>query len=514
MEDIVLEITESAAWEGGRIMDNSHFEFQGMTFKGGIPVTDATIQERIGVKTRRVASPDERIAVSAFEELLKIPGYDPSRIKVLVCATNFGDDKHDLKPQVGPAYELIRRHCPNALVFDLYAGCPGFNAAVEQIFMLSLSGCLGPGDLSVIIGAENIAKAQGFPELDTSNIIFGDDALASYLETRADRAPQGRYRVREGGPVNPAGDRITDLARAVAELLGEERLDGLIVDNQQAGLDFRIPACAARVQHRFMELQYPEAAGNGTFDKFKDAYAFYRERMNAFAFDIQSLDGSPETVNTLAAAAVRSGKYASVVSVFFQDEQHFELALHQGEGYVFKSPQAGVVDAITRTHGCFGDYIQGVRTNGDVFCEMDGKGVFLYGTRSAPVQLSELLGRNGLTLTDIDLLIEHQANFAMVLLTMEQLLKQSAPNIKQSVAEFVSRKMVNNIHERGNCSVACMQRLPFDLDRGALEPDAIQGISVNQNLEALQQARTICYDSVGAGMTRSSFLYRKPDSGG
>ena len=68
--------------------------------------------------------------------------------------------------------------------------------------------------------------------------------------------------------------------------------------------------------------------------------------------------------------------------------------------------------------------------------------------------------------------------------------------------------MVTNIHRRGNCSVVCMQRLPYDLDRGALEPDTVQGYAVNRDLEAMRAARTVLYDSVGAGMTRSSFLVR------
>jgi hypothetical protein len=69
--------------------------------------------------------------------------------------------------------------------------------------------------------------------------------------------------------------------------------------------------------------------------------------------------------------------------------------------------------------------------------------------------------------------------------------------------------MVTNIHTRGNCSVVCMQRLPYDLARGALAPDTIQGFPVNRSLERLRNARTILYDSVGAGMTRSSFLLKK-----
>jgi hypothetical protein len=71
------------------------------------------------------------------------------------------------------------------------------------------------------------------------------------------------------------------------------------------------------------------------------------------------------------------------------------------------------------------------------------------------------------------------------------------------------QKMVTNIHERGNCSVVCMQRLPYDLERSQLRADKIQGYPINQNLEKLRHAKTILYDSIGAGMTRSSFIQRK-----
>ena len=110
---------------------------------------------------------------------------------------------------------------------------------------------------------------------------------------------------------------------------------------------------------------------------------------------------------------------------------------------------------------------------------------------------------------DIDLLVEHQANFAMIPLTLEQVLKRSQKDLKDAVAGVIADKMVTNIHVRGNCSVVCMQRLPYDLQRGALQPDIIQGYPINQNLEKLKHAQTILYDSIGAGMTRSSFIQKK-----
>ena len=111
-------------------------------------------------------------------------------------------------------------------------------------------------------------------------------------------------------------------------------------------------------------------------------------------------------------------------------------------------------------------------------------------------------------LNDIDLLFEHQANFAMIPLTLAQLSDLDAQQTKKMVADLIANKMVTNVHERGNCSVVCMQRLPYDLMLGALQPDSLQGFAINRNLDRLKEARLILNDSVGAGMTRSSFLQR------
>ena len=74
--------------------------------------------------------------------------------------------------------------------------------------------------------------------------------------------------------------------------------------------------------------------------------------------------------------------------------------------------------------------------------------------------------------------------------------------------DYLANKMVTNIHDRGNCSVVCMQRLPYDLANGALKPDTINGLPINRNLDTLRSAKIILNDSVGAGMTRSSFIQK------
>ena len=286
-------------------------------------------------------------------------------------------------------------------------------------------------------------------------------------------------------------------------------IDGIIIDNQLGDLLHRVPATAARVQHRLVELLYPGELSRGTFKRFGEALAFYEDKVKSFAFDIMALSKGPGLLETIAKAYLESGKCSAVASIFLSHEG-VEAALHRGEGFAQKKPSHGIVDTHTRTHGCFADYIHAFSEDGDIFGDMNGKGVFLYATRGAKPHLEDILGRNSLSLNDLDLLIEHQANFAMIPMTLERLMNNGGDprDIKQAVMDYLANRMVTNIHRRGNCSVVSMQRLPYDLQRGALEEDEIQGYPVNRNLDKLKSSKIILNDSVGAGMCRSSFLQR------
>jgi 3-oxoacyl-[acyl-carrier-protein] synthase III len=509
-ENSVLKIVAYGAWNGGTLVDNSIYEQKKLYFKGGIPVNNKTIEERMGVRTRKEAGTDERIGVTALKDLVDTSGIDPSRIKLVIGATNVGDDKYDPGPLVRYPYSIIRELCPDAHVFDLYAGCPGFNVAVELVFMLSLTGFLKPEDLSIIIGAENLHRAKAFKPDDTSNIIFGDDALATALKTMSNAngvGQTGQYSIRQGNEFTLKMHPVTETAEQILKLGESNDIDGIIIDNHLGSLVYRVPATAARVQHALTKLMYPEQTTAGTFQRFKEALEFYDQHINAFAFDIMSLDGKTERVEEIAKAYVTSGKYKKVVSVYLSPEKSI-VALHQGENYCFQPPSLGIIDTLTRTHGCFADYIQAVADKDEIFGDMDGKGVFLYATRGAKTVLNELLFPNGINLDNIDLLIEHQANFAMIPLTLAQVLDRDPADIKKTVADLIANKLVTNVHERGNCSVVCMQRLPYDLKRGALQADTLQGFKINRNLDQLKQAKLVLNDSVGSGMTRSAFLQR------
>lgn len=508
-KDAILKIIAQGAWNGGIVVDNTVFEQMGMRFKGNVPVTHDTIEERIGIRTRVAAPPDERIGVKALEDLIQTSDIDLKRVKLVIGATNVGEDLYDAGPLIQYPFDLIKTQCPNARVLDLYAGCPGFNVSVELAFMLSLAGGLRAGDLVIIVGAENIHRAKAFLPKDTANIIFGDDAMATALVTAADHETQGKYRCRSVSECVIKGNFASEIAQQIASIITTTQIDGIIIDNQLGKVECRVPALAARVQHRLVELMHPDETENGTFHRFKETLGFYNRFVRSFAYDIMTIDQNPMVVSDIARAYVHSGKYKSVISVFLSGEGHAIIRLHVGEGFSKFIPQSGVIQTLTRTHGCFAPFIQAVSKNGDLFGEMDGKGVFLYATRGARDHLTGLLSQAGISMSDVDLLVEHQANFVMIPLSLEQVLSAEPSDIKQTVADFIAKKMVINIHERGNCSVVCMQRLPYDLNRGALAPDRIQGYAINENLDQLKQARTVLYDSVGAGMTRSSFLLKK-----
>ncbi len=68
-----------------------------------------------------VAPKDERIGVTALKDLLETSDLDASRIKVVIGATNVGEDKYDPGPLVRHPFKIVEKECPDAIALDLYA---------------------------------------------------------------------------------------------------------------------------------------------------------------------------------------------------------------------------------------------------------------------------------------------------------------------------------------------------------------------------------------------------------
>ena len=268
-QESILEIIASGAWNGGTLTDNSIYENKGMFFKGDIPVNMKSIEERIGIRTRMVAPDDARIGVIALQNLLETSDIDPGRIKMIIGATNVGEDKYEKGPLIRHSFETIKTHCPDAIPFDLYAGCPGYNVSVELLFMLSLAGQLKEGDISIVVGAENIHRAKAFVPLDTSNIIFGDDALATALVTTATRMPPEKKVLTKKTRCSLSSDFVSGLAEAILKLNGNRKIDGIIIDNQLGKLQYRVPATAARVQHELAVRMFPDKKKGRSLQRFQ-----------------------------------------------------------------------------------------------------------------------------------------------------------------------------------------------------------------------------------------------------
>ncbi len=534
--DAVIKIKAHAQCPGGKVVDNHAFSKLGLKFKGGVEATPPAIEQRIGVKTRYAADHGVLAGAYSFEKLLESQDFDPGRIKVVIVATNGGDAIDDPGPFSRHISKLINQHCPDAMVFDLYAGCPGFNVSAEILFAMSLSGRLNKGDMSVIVGYENLLRSDIFKNSGTAMLIFGDDALSTLLETYSNIKPEGQISTAFARPANPDdnpddkpedksedksdSDYLTAISRTIIDLCDGSMPDGIIVDNQLGDIAIRLPAVGARLQAKAADLLYPEEAKAGVFKKFNKAIEFFDQNLKSFAFDIMSPSdsGGPgdnsgsnsgskseSPLEAVAKSYIESGKCSRIVTVFLDRDKSSEVTLYTGKGFRAIKPESGIIDSRSVTHGCFGEYIEFFQDNNDIGATMNGKGVFLYAARSAEVNIKKLLSRNSLNITDIDLLIEHQANFALIRKTIELLVAGTGENSEN----FISRRMPVNIHYRGNCSVPVMQRLHHDLMAGTLLKDDIQGITVNGNTEELKNAKTILFDSVGAGMSRSSFLYKE-----
>lgn len=322
-----LDILAQSAWNGGERIGNAAFAGRGMVFKGGIPVTEQTIEERIGVPTRVAAPEDVRIGAIALEELLAEPAVDPARIRVLIAATNIGEDKFD----PGPASRALLRHLaprrPDLLAFDLCAGCPGFNVAVEALFQLALAGDLAAGDLAVVVGAENVHRARAFKPLDTATLLFGDDAVATALAIGPGAGRSRPGRVVDECTLEVTGDSIAGIARALLPWAREARLDGIRVDNRLGRIACPVPATAARIQHALLEQLFPREAAAGEFRNFRTAFEIYETYGAGFAFDIMAATAGPGVLRRLGCAYTASGRYRRVATVFLHPGEPVRLGL-------------------------------------------------------------------------------------------------------------------------------------------------------------------------------------------
>lgn len=143
-----------------------------------VDTTDEWIVDRTGIKTRRIAGPNETassMAEIAARQALDMAGVETGEIDLIIVATGSPD-------RVYPSTACILQHkleIQNCVSFDVQAACSG------SIFALSIADQYiksGAADKVLVIGSEICSRLVDWTDRGTC-ILFGDGAGAVLLDS-------------------------------------------------------------------------------------------------------------------------------------------------------------------------------------------------------------------------------------------------------------------------------------------------------------------------------------------
>src|SRR5437763_6562875 len=160
-----------------------------------IGVSDEWIVRRTGIRTRRIAAPDERLATHATHaaaEALHRAGIAPEQVDLVLVATTTADEvMPNAAPQV--AHEL---GATRAGAFDVGAACSGFLSALAVGAAQLESGRV---QTALVIGADFMSRITD-PGDRTTAAVFADGAGASVLQATAQARRIGPTLLGDHGP--------------------------------------------------------------------------------------------------------------------------------------------------------------------------------------------------------------------------------------------------------------------------------------------------------------------------
>lgn len=142
-----------------------------------VDTSDSWIYERTGIKSRRIAGPEETsasMAEIAARQAIEMAGCDASEIDLIIVATGTPD-------RVYPSTACLVQHrlgIKNCVGFDVQAACSG------SIFALSIADQYikaGTAKKVLVIGSEICSRIVDWSDRSTC-ILFGDGAGAVLLE--------------------------------------------------------------------------------------------------------------------------------------------------------------------------------------------------------------------------------------------------------------------------------------------------------------------------------------------
>jgi 3-oxoacyl-[acyl-carrier-protein] synthase-3 len=195
-----------------------------------LDTSDQWIVERTGIRERRIARPDQSVAMlsqEASESAMARAGVTAADLDAIVLATASPDR---LLPSTACDLQaLIGAH--NAAAFDVAAACPGYVFALTVAEGLIAS---GQSETVLVVGAEKLSTITDFQDRSTG-ILFGDGAgasivrrssqpgrglLATYIKSDGRLAPL-LYRP-GGGSADPISEKVVCERSHYMKMAGRE----------------------------------------------------------------------------------------------------------------------------------------------------------------------------------------------------------------------------------------------------------------------------------------------------
>jgi 3-oxoacyl-[acyl-carrier-protein] synthase-3 len=139
---------------------------------GMMDTSDEWIQERTGIKERRVGGTTAGLSVEAGRKALEMSGLDPARIDALILATTTPDRT---VPATAPTVQNeLGLRCGS---FDVNAACSGFMYGLVVAHGLITMGA----EKILVIGTDTLARITDWEDRNTA-ILFADGSGAVVLE--------------------------------------------------------------------------------------------------------------------------------------------------------------------------------------------------------------------------------------------------------------------------------------------------------------------------------------------
>ena len=141
-----------------------------------LDTSDEWIVERTGIRERRIARPEQSVAMlsrEASEKALARAGLTARDVDAIVLATATPDR---LLPSTACDLQALLG-AENAAAFDISAACPGFVYATTIAEGLIAS---GQSEVVLVVGAEKLSTITDFQDRSTA-ILFGDGAGAAII---------------------------------------------------------------------------------------------------------------------------------------------------------------------------------------------------------------------------------------------------------------------------------------------------------------------------------------------